>query len=59
MRWRFLTFKQVNGMLKVFGGPSTGKTQLCHSAVALCSLSGGKVHVKFFLYSLVKLRLST
>jgi len=28
---------------EVFGGPSTGKTQLCHSAVALCSLSGGKV----------------
>lgn len=28
---------------EVFGGPSTGKTQLCLSAVALCALSGGKV----------------
>jgi len=28
---------------EVFGGPNTGKTQLCLSAVALCALSGGKV----------------
>lgn len=28
---------------EVFGSSSTGKTQLCHSAVALCALSGGKV----------------
>jgi len=28
---------------EVFGGPSTGKTQLCLSAAALCALSGGKV----------------
>jgi len=28
---------------EVFGGPGTGKTQLCLSAVALCALSGGKV----------------
>jgi len=28
---------------EVFGAPSTGKTQLCLSAVALCALSGGKV----------------
>ena len=29
----------------MFGSPSTGKTQLCLSAVALCALSGGKVTV--------------
>jgi len=28
---------------EVFGAPTTGKTQLCLSTVALCALSGGKV----------------
>jgi len=46
------TFDEILGggmrsgeICEVFGGPSTGKTQLCHSAVALCALSGGKTQL--------------